>query len=254
MASAQGEWHQAAGMNVRGFSAYRDHSFTGFTRAVVVDVETTGIDTKSDRIVAIRCLRGNIEELATRGFTDLDVFKARFNPGLPILPVATHGHGIKDLDVAEKGTFAAIAAELREFIGPLPLIGHHVSYHKAFLTEEFSRAEQQPLDQNNSYCLMKRLRDHFGYSAGYLSLAEACERFGLEGRAELHRHAAEDAERALQLAGCLYQLDNNLLPTTIRAPGRVAGARASIAALGGTTLVLALVLSILGAASTLLFL
>jgi DNA polymerase III epsilon subunit-like protein len=234
--------------------SYRDHAFTGFTRATLVDVETTGIDPKSDRIVAIRCLRGSIEELATKGSTNLDLFKARFNPGMPTLPEATRGDGIKDSDVAEEGTFAAIAAELREFIGPLPLIGHHVSYDKAFLTEEFRRAGQQSLDQNKSYCIMKRLRDHFGYSAGYMSLAEACERFGLDGSPGAHPVAAEATVLALKLAGRLYQLDNDLPPTTTRAPGHSAGAGAPIAAWGGTTFVLVVVLSIIGAASTLLFL
>jgi DNA polymerase III epsilon subunit-like protein len=200
-------------------------------------------------------LRGSIEELATKGFTHLDLFKARFNPGIPIPPEATRGHGIEDSDVAKEGTFAAIAAELREFIGPLPLmIGHHISYDKAFLTEEFRRAGQQPLDQNESYCIMKRLREHFGYSAGYMSLAEACERFGLQGRAGAHHDAAEDDMLALQLAGRLYQLDNGLPPTTTWAPKHVAGARAPIAVWGGRTFVLVVVLSTLGAALTLLFL
>jgi DNA polymerase III epsilon subunit-like protein len=63
--------------------SYRDHGFTGFTRAVVVDVETTGLDPKSDRIVAVTCLRGSIEEFATEGSTHLDLFEARLNPGIP---------------------------------------------------------------------------------------------------------------------------------------------------------------------------
>jgi DNA polymerase III epsilon subunit-like protein len=232
----------------------RDYSFRGFTRAVVVDVQTTGIDPKCDRIVAIRCLRGSIEELATKGFTHLDAFKAHFDPEISILPEPTCGDGIRESHVAEKGTFAAIAAELREFIGPLPLIGYYVSYDKAFLADEFGRAGQRSLNQNKLYCIFKRLREHFGYSAGYISLAEACQRFGIDRRAGPHQDAAEDTVLALQLAAYLYQLDNDLPRTPIRAPELVAAARTPIAVWDRKTIVLAVVLSVLAAASSLLFL
>jgi hypothetical protein len=38
-------------------ATYRDHGFTGFDKAVVVGVETTGLDPKNDWILAIACLR-----------------------------------------------------------------------------------------------------------------------------------------------------------------------------------------------------
>jgi DNA polymerase III epsilon subunit-like protein len=101
-------------------SSYRDYGFTGFDNAVVVDVETTGLDPKKDRIVSIACLRGSIAELATTGYTHLDQFTARLNPGIPIPREATRVHGIEDRDVAAEETFADIALQLREFIGELP--------------------------------------------------------------------------------------------------------------------------------------
>jgi hypothetical protein len=61
-----------------------DHSFTGFDRAVVVDVMTTGFDPKLDRVLRITCLRGSIADFANKGFTRLDQFTARVNPGMPI--------------------------------------------------------------------------------------------------------------------------------------------------------------------------
>ena len=62
--------------------AHHDHSFTGFDRAVVVDVETTGSDPKNDRVLRIACLRGSIADFATKGSTHLDQFTVRLNPGI----------------------------------------------------------------------------------------------------------------------------------------------------------------------------
>jgi DNA polymerase III epsilon subunit family exonuclease len=211
-------------------ASYRDHGFTGFDRAVVVDVETTGFDPKNDRIVAIACLRGSIAELAIKGVTHLDQFSARLNPGIPIPPEATRVHGIKDSDVTGQESFGDIAAQLREFIGTLPLIGHNVSYDKAFLSEEFKRAGQSSLHRNRVYCTMKRLKEHFGYSEDVwrnMSLSEAAAHFGLEGRAGPYHDPTEDAFLTLQLAGGLYQLDNGIPPPSRRTYEGVAPERST---------------------------
>jgi DNA polymerase III epsilon subunit-like protein len=109
--------------------APHDHSFTGFDRAVV-DVETTGTDPKSDRVLRIACLRGSIADLATKGSTHLDQFTARL---IPIPPKASRFHGISEYHITGNKTFGDIATPLREFIGNLPLVGHNVSFDKAFL-------------------------------------------------------------------------------------------------------------------------
>jgi DNA polymerase III epsilon subunit-like protein len=239
----------------RHIPSYRDHGFIGFDRAVVLDVETTGLDARNDRIVCIACFRGSIAELATKGSTHLDRFEARLNPGIPIPPAATRVHGIKDSDVMGDETFADIAAQLREFIGSLPLIGHNVSYDKAFLSEEFRRAGQKSLHGNKSYCTMKRLREHFGYSAdswSNMSLADAAARFGLGCRIGAYHSAAEDAMLALQLAGGLYQLDNDLLPPSGRTHKQAERVRPPNAPRSRRTLVLVAVALVLAAALLLL--
>ena len=192
------------------FSADHDHSFTEFDRAVVVDVETTGSDPKDDRVLRIACLRGSIAGFATKGSTHLDQFTARLNPGIPIPPEASRLDGIKDYHVTGNTTFGDIAATLKEFIGDLPLIGHNVSYDKAFLSEEFNRAGQNSCHHNKAYCTMKRLRDHFGYmeDAWYTSLAESAAYFGFKKRVWSYRCPTQNAVLALHVAGGLYRLDN----------------------------------------------
>jgi DNA polymerase III epsilon subunit family exonuclease len=236
-------------------STYRDYGFTGFDKAVVVDVETTGLDPRKDRIVSIACLRGSIAELATTGSTRLDQFTARLNPGIPIPREATRVHGIKDRDIAAEDTFADIAIQLRQFIAELPLIGHNVSYDKAFLSNEFKRAGQRSLHRNKSYCTMKRLREHFGYSEDSwrnMSLNEAACRFGLKRLTEARHDATEDAMLALQLAGGLYQLDNGLASARGRTHEHPGWARPPSMARARTNLILLIVLSLLAAGLVLL--
>lgn len=206
--------------------AHHDHSFTGFDRAVVVDLETTGSDPKNDRVLRIACLRGSIADFAAKGFTHLDQFTARLNPGIPIPTEASCFRDINGYHITGNKTFEDIAAELREFIGTLPLIGHNVTFDKEFLSEEFNRAGQDSFHHNKAYCIMKRLRDHFGYTedAWYLSLAEAAAYFGFKKGVWPYRGATQNALLALQVAGGLYRLDNRIPPPNGRSQERVAAA------------------------------
>lgn len=87
---------------------------------VVFDLETTGTDTATDRIVEISVLRldpGGQREQRTR----------RINPGRPIPAEATAVHGIRDEDVRDAPTFASVARGLLEFIGEADLSGFNVA-------------------------------------------------------------------------------------------------------------------------------
>jgi hypothetical protein len=117
-------------------------------------------------------------------------------------------------------------APLKELIGDLPLIGYNVSFDKSFLSEELNRAGQNSLLHNNAYCIMKRLRDHFGYmeDAWYLSLAEAAAYFGFKKGVWPYRGATQKALLALQVAGGLYRLDNRMPTLNSRTHEHVAAA------------------------------
>ncbi len=64
----------------------------------VIDLETTGIDPKVDRIIEISVLK-----LTPDGGADHRT--RRVNPGVPIPPEASAIHGITDDDVAEMPSF-----------------------------------------------------------------------------------------------------------------------------------------------------
>jgi DNA polymerase-3 subunit epsilon len=87
---------------------------------VVFDLETTGIDVATDRIVEISVLRlmpDGTHEAKTR----------RVNPGRPIPPQATAIHGIRDEDVRDEPAFRKIARGLLEFIGEADLAGYNIA-------------------------------------------------------------------------------------------------------------------------------
>jgi DNA polymerase-3 subunit epsilon len=86
---------------------------------VFLDLETTGPNPATDRIVEISMVRvhpGGNRDALTR----------RVNPGMPIPPETTQVHGIADGDVADAPRFPALAAEVLAFIGDADLAGFNV--------------------------------------------------------------------------------------------------------------------------------
>jgi len=98
-----------------------------------IDLETTGINVSSDRIVEISALKinpnGKEEWLTTR-----------VNPGMPIPPKSTAIHGITDNDVANAPAFKEIAKSLAAFLEGTDLAGFNaIKFDIPVLAEEFLR-------------------------------------------------------------------------------------------------------------------
>src|SRR3954453_6268942 len=99
----------------------------------VLDLETTGVDPKTDRIVEVSVLKlvpGGGHDHRTR----------RVNPGVPIPPEATAVHGITDDDVADCPAFRAIAPGLARFLDGCDLCGFNIlKYDLRMLAGEDNR-------------------------------------------------------------------------------------------------------------------
>lgn len=105
------------------------------TRPIVFfDLETTGVDPGSDRIVELGFIKvhpSGEKEVKTR----------RVNPGRPIPAAATAIHGISDADVADEPSFAQIARSLYTWIEGCDLAGYNSNkFDVPMLVEEFLRA------------------------------------------------------------------------------------------------------------------
>jgi DNA polymerase-3 subunit epsilon len=101
---------------------------------IFFDLETTGINIASDRIVEISYLRVDLNGHETEK-------TLRVNPGMPIPEKATEIHGITDEDVRDAPGFNEIAKSLaRDFEG-CDLAGYNsVRFDIPLLAEEFLRA------------------------------------------------------------------------------------------------------------------
>jgi DNA polymerase-3 subunit epsilon len=99
-----------------------------------LDLETTGINISTDRIVEIAIVKINID--GTK-----QVKRKLINPQMPIPAGATEVHGITDDMVKEAPTFKQVANEIKQFIEGSDLGGYNSNrFDIPMLIEEFLRA------------------------------------------------------------------------------------------------------------------
>ena len=104
------------------------------TRKIVLDTETTGLDPAlGHRVIEIGCV-----ELVGRRLTARR-FHRYINPERAIDAGAMQVHGITNERVANEPVFAAVAAELVEFIRGAELVIHNAAFDVGFLDHEFGR-------------------------------------------------------------------------------------------------------------------
>ena len=185
------------------------HEFTGFDEAVVVDVETTGLDPERDRVVSVSMLRARFSALQRNpDHLEGDTLDALFNPQRDIPPAATRVHGIMNEDVADRDTFARSAQKLRDFIGNRPIIAHNAAFDKAFLNAEFKRAGVKTLWRNKSHCTMLRYQELQGGQRQGSSLDAVAQQLGVPGRSSGLHQADEDVRITCEIARDFYLMDN----------------------------------------------
>lgn len=97
------------------------------------DLETTGVNVSSDRIVEIAVLKvlpDGTEEVMVK----------RVNPGIPIPAESSLFHGIYDEDIKDHPSFKEVGKEIADFIGDSDLAGYNSNkFDVPMLMEEFLR-------------------------------------------------------------------------------------------------------------------
>jgi DNA polymerase-3 subunit epsilon len=100
---------------------------------VFFDLETTGINIASDRIVELSILKVNVNGSE-------EVYTKRINPEMPIPKQSSDIHGIYDADVKDAPTFKSIARELAKFMEGCDIGGFNSNkFDIPLLAEEFMR-------------------------------------------------------------------------------------------------------------------
>src|SRR5690606_7808117 len=98
------------------------------------DLEATGINISTDRIVEISILK-----IFPDGNQEMKTMK--INPTIPIPKETSLIHGIYDKDIRDAPTFNEVAKELHQFFGGADLAGFNVlKFDIPLLVEEFLRA------------------------------------------------------------------------------------------------------------------
>jgi DNA polymerase-3 subunit epsilon len=101
---------------------------------VFIDLETTGINVASDRIVEISILK-----LFPKGNKESKTM--RINPEMAIPVESSNIHGIFDKDIADSPTFKSVAGQLYQFIDGCDIAGYNSNkFDVPLLAEEFLRA------------------------------------------------------------------------------------------------------------------
>ena len=120
---------------MRGSLPPPNHAALASLPVAVLDLETTGLDVRRDRVVqvAVVLMQGG-RVLDEPGMAQL------VNPGMPVPDSSARIHGIRDADVASAPRFAEVLPRLRDLFAGRVLVGHNVAFDLAVLRHEAARA------------------------------------------------------------------------------------------------------------------
>ncbi|HEY8829347.1 MAG TPA: 3'-5' exonuclease, partial [Candidatus Limnocylindria bacterium] len=99
---------------------------------IAVDLETTGFDPKTDRIIEIGAVR---VRLTADGAEAGETFSTFVDPGRDIGATITRLTGIRDLDLVGAPSAADAVARFAAFAGDGVFVGHNVGFDLSFLEQ-----------------------------------------------------------------------------------------------------------------------
>ena len=158
-------------------------------RQVVLDTETTGLETSQDhRIIEIGCV-----EVVNRRLTGRH-YHQYINPEREVDQGAMEVHGITNEYLADKPVFASVADEFLEFIKGAELVIHNAPFDVGFIDHEFGKLDDySPVATHcgvTDTLVMARQR-HPGQKN---NLDALCKRYGVDNSQRDLHGALLDAE------------------------------------------------------------
>lgn len=192
---------------------------------VAFDVETTGLDFKSDRIIeigAVKFVNGK----------PTDEFSTLINPGTVIPSYITDLTGISNKDIEGAPSFEAVSDKFLAFIGTLPLCGHQIEFDQTFLNEELKRLSRPTVNcQLLDTALLSRI------------LLQPLQRYSLKFVSESLKVDLNNAHRALHDAKASGEVAVLLVPKIAELPLNI---RQTMAACAPGSFVKGLIIKSLG--------
>lgn len=164
---------------------------------VAVDLETTGLSPKLDKIIEIGAIK-------VRNGQAVQVYETFINPGRPIPERITQVTGISDDMVADAPYIEDVISGFAEFEEGLPLLGHNLMFDYSFL--KVNAVNSRIEFERKGIDTLKIARIHLS-SLPSRRLDSLCEHFGIAD--ENHHRAVNDAAAALELYKILCELYEN---------------------------------------------
>ena len=174
-------------------------------RQIVLDTETTGLNPRSgDRVIEIGCV-----ELINRRLTGNN-FHRYINPQRDSEEGALAVHGLTTEFLRDKPVFAAIAAELRDYIQGAEVIIHNAPFDVGFLDAEFRRLEIAPFQEHVGNVIDTLAQAKEMHPGKRNSLDSLCDRYGVSNAHRTLHGALLDAELLAEVYLAMTRGQNTL--------------------------------------------
>lgn len=156
-------------------------------REIIFDTETTGLDSREDRVIEI----GGIE--LKDHFPTGRTIHLYINPdGRKVHPDALAVHGITDESLVDKPKFSDVAQEILDFFDGATWIAHNANFDMGFVNAEFARLDLPPIDASRVVDTLQIARRK--HPMGPNSLDALCRRYGIDNSHRLKHGALLDSE------------------------------------------------------------
>jgi DNA polymerase-3 subunit epsilon len=156
-------------------------------REIIFDTETTGLDSREDRVIEI----GGVE--LENQFPTGRTIHIYINPGdRKVHPDALAVHGITDEFLKDKPSFADVVDQIVDFFGDARWVAHNATFDIGFINAEFDRLGLPPVvtDRVTDTLALARRKHPMGPN----SLDALCRRYGIDNSHRAKHGALLDSE------------------------------------------------------------
>jgi DNA polymerase-3 subunit epsilon len=155
-------------------------------KEVLLDTETTGLSSVSDKIIEIACIE--IDDHIPTGKN----FHFFLNPEMEISQGAYDTHGISREFLVDKPKFKDVADDFLKFIENKKLVIHNAEFDMAFLNKELKEAGKSAIKTNLIIDTLNIAREKFPGAQN--SLDALCKRFKIDNSRRQKHSALLDCE------------------------------------------------------------
>lgn len=156
-------------------------------REIIFDTETTGLDSREDRVIEI----GGVE--LENQFPTGRTLHIYINPGeRKVHPDALAVHGITDEFLKDKPPFADVVEQIVDFFGDARWVAHNATFDIGFINAEFERLGLPPIGMDRVIDTLALARRK--HPMGPNSLDALCRRYGIDNSHRAKHGALLDSE------------------------------------------------------------